>query len=110
MFQNIKREAILFRIVTVATLVYLPAIFISVSGHAPKPSYHPLPKKDPIFFSTDVIRYLNEENTVSFLFIDLQRWVGVIAPFTMLTLFLAGWWHRRTRQQSSYMAGNQWLL
>ncbi|OLN86219.1 hypothetical protein CCHL11_04097 [Colletotrichum chlorophyti] len=75
-------EAIAVRIVTVVTLIYLPATFSST------------------FFSTDVVKYQGGE---VFSRIALERFLEVTVPLMLLTFVPAGiWfsveWRRRTRK------------
>ncbi|KAH7128546.1 hypothetical protein B0J11DRAFT_578738 [Dendryphion nanum] len=73
--RNLEREAIVMRIITIVTLLYLPATFVST------------------FFSTDVIKYQNQGESDSrsrsgtFSSIALTRWLQVTLPLTALTLF-----------------------
>ncbi|KAH8724818.1 hypothetical protein GQ44DRAFT_249388 [Phaeosphaeriaceae sp. PMI808] len=80
--QNLEREAVVMRIVTIVTLVYLPATFTST------------------FFSTDVVKYQNQDGggsegsnenhkNGSFSSIALERWLQVTLPLTALTLLVA---------------------
>jgi len=59
------------RIVTVVTLIYLPATFVST------------------FFSIDIIKYQGE-GSGSFLAVALFRWLQVTLPLTLVTL-IVGW-------------------
>jgi hypothetical protein len=38
--ENLEREAIVMRIITIVTLIYLPATFVSVSRNVEKANYH----------------------------------------------------------------------
>jgi hypothetical protein len=73
--KNLEREAILMRIVTIVTLLYLPATFVST------------------FFSTDVVKYQDQDRNASgyekasFSSLALERWLQVTIPLTFLTLF-----------------------
>lgn len=73
--RNLEREAVVMRIITIVTLFYLPATFVST------------------FFSTDVIKYQNQgdgENapgTGTFSPVALKRWLQVTLPLTALTMF-----------------------
>ncbi|KAF2477653.1 uncharacterized protein BDR25DRAFT_249788 [Lindgomyces ingoldianus] len=74
---NLEREAIVMRIVTIVTLIYLPATFVST------------------FFSTDVVKYQNQSdasggsNDGSFSSLALKRWLQVTLPLTAITLAVA---------------------
>ncbi|KAL2059817.1 hypothetical protein VTL71DRAFT_10201 [Oculimacula yallundae] len=65
---SMHREAIAVRIITVVTLLYLPATFVST------------------FFSTDVIKYQNGDPGGTFSRLALNRWLQVTLPLTALTL------------------------
>ncbi|CAO1606007.1 hypothetical protein XANCAGTX0491_009506 [Xanthoria calcicola] len=64
-----QKEAIIMRIITAVTLVYLPGTFVST------------------LFSTDVIRF--PENRETFSPTALFRWLQVTFPLTILTLIVA---------------------
>jgi hypothetical protein len=72
---NLEREAIGMRIITIMTLVYLPATFTST------------------FFSTDVVKFRKQGVEVDggefFSELALKRWLQVTLPLTILTLLLA---------------------
>ncbi|KFY80124.1 hypothetical protein V499_01013 [Pseudogymnoascus sp. VKM F-103] len=75
-----RKEAIAMRIVTVVTLIYLPATFVST------------------LFSTDIVKFQDQGNGgttdslgkayVSFSSLALVRWIQVTLPLTALTLTL----------------------
>ncbi|CAO2649450.1 Nn.00g068350.m01.CDS01 [Neocucurbitaria sp. VM-36] len=72
--RNLEREAVVMRIITIVTLLYLPATFVST------------------FFSTDVVKYQDQDETNagpdgSFSALALKRWLQVTLPLTALTLF-----------------------
>ncbi|KAL2278793.1 hypothetical protein FJTKL_14134 [Diaporthe vaccinii] len=70
--QYMKNEAMLVRIVTIVTLVYLPATFTST------------------FFSTDIIKYQGQDSPGgNFSPVAMNRWLEVTVPLTFLTLLLA---------------------
>ncbi|PVH76552.1 hypothetical protein DL98DRAFT_367039, partial [Cadophora sp. DSE1049] len=67
--QNMEKEAIIVRIITIVTLIYLPATFVST------------------FFSTDVVKYQGQEYSEgSFSSVAMVRWVQVTLPLTALTI------------------------
>ncbi|KAF5505974.1 hypothetical protein CGCS363_v004313 [Colletotrichum siamense] len=67
-----EKEAILVRIVTIVTLIYLPATFVST------------------FFSTDIIKYQDSDSPKgTFSPIAMERWLQVTLPLTSLTLLVA---------------------
>ena len=103
-----QRETITMKVITVLTLVYLPATFVSVSGRL----YFPLCCKSLIspktFFSTDIVKYQNQGNSsgtdgpqASFSQLAMFRWLQVAVPLTFLTLVL-GWlgykWQERRQK------------
>ncbi|KAI1739729.1 hypothetical protein F4680DRAFT_134205 [Xylaria scruposa] len=82
MNSNMEKEAILMRIITIVTLIYLPATFVST------------------FFSTDVIKYQNGQNdSGSFSYTAMMRWLQVALPLTAVTLLLAWAWNIRAKRQ-----------
>lgn len=93
-----QKEAIAVRIITVLTLIYLPATFVSVSLKTVSSSCKWLtnPKS---FFSTDVVKYQDpnqgasqdaQESYSSFSKLAMFRWLQVALPLTAITLAL-GW-------------------
>lgn len=72
---SMEKEAIVVRIITLVTLVYLPATFVST------------------FFSTDVIKYQNQEDGTdpngTFSDTAMMRWLQVALPLTFFTLLFA---------------------
>lgn len=69
---NLEKEAIIVRIITTVTLVYLPATFVST------------------FFSTDVVKYQDEQRPEgSFSKVAMMRWLQVTLPLMFLTLVFA---------------------
>ncbi|KAI0439896.1 hypothetical protein F4803DRAFT_21233 [Xylaria telfairii] len=70
---NMERETIIVRIVTIVTLIYLPATFVS---------------------------YQNVQNNPgSFSYTAMVRWLQVALPLSALTLLLAWLWNRWAKQQ-----------
>ncbi|KAH7390459.1 hypothetical protein BKA66DRAFT_568404 [Pyrenochaeta sp. MPI-SDFR-AT-0127] len=72
--RNLEKEAVVMRIITIVTLLYLPATFVST------------------FFSTDVVKYQDQDGNNaspdgSFSALALRRWLQVTLPLTALTLF-----------------------
>jgi len=69
-----QKEAIAMRIITVVTLIFLPATFVST------------------FFSTDVVKYQNQNNggglAGSFSQTAMLRWLEVALPLTVVTLIV----------------------
>jgi len=73
--KNLEREAVVMRIITIVTLLYLPATFVST------------------LFSTDIVKYQDQNQSSdnyengSFSTLALERWLQVTIPLTALTLF-----------------------
>jgi hypothetical protein len=97
-----QREAIAMRIITVVTLIYLPATFVSVSQDFNLPFKHSL-NFVKTFFSTDIVKYQDPnagsgnatharagQYTGSYSEIAMVRWLQVTLPLTFLTLVI-GW-------------------
>jgi len=83
-----QKEAIAMRIITVVTLIYLPATFVSVSYSSLKQSCLSLRSLET-FFSTDIVKYQDAGNG-SFSDVAMMRWLQVTIPLTVLTLAI-GW-------------------
>ncbi|OAP62702.1 hypothetical protein AYL99_01929 [Fonsecaea erecta] len=82
---NMEGEAIVMRIITIVTLVYLPATFVST------------------FFGTDIVKYQDQAggpptNGV-FSEVALYRWLQVTLPLTFFTLVGAIWALRITENK-----------
>ncbi|KAH8887378.1 hypothetical protein GQ53DRAFT_726202 [Thozetella sp. PMI_491] len=95
--QNMENEAVVMRIITIVTLIYLPATFVST------------------FFSTDIIKYQDTDNDAgSFSYIAMIRWLEVTLPLTFLTLVCAWlgkkWagWHMPSQGVLSVRARSWW--
>jgi Mg2+ and Co2+ transporter CorA len=72
---NMESEAIIVRIITIVTLIYLPATFVST------------------FFSTDVVKFQGQEQEgANFSSLAMVRWVQVTLPLTALTIAFAYLW------------------
>lgn len=65
-----QKEAVAMRIITVVTLVYLPATFVST------------------FFSTDIVKYQDQNGGSSYSSLAMLRWIEVTVPLTVLTLII----------------------
>ena len=83
--ENIEREAIVVRIITIVTLSYLPATFIST------------------FFSTNIIHY-DPDTAIAggaISLMGLSQWLQITLPLTSLTLIVSwlgkSWAKRRSR-------------
>lgn len=69
---HMEREAIAVRIITIVTLIYLPATFTST------------------FFSTDIIKYQGQDSPAgNYSATAMNRWLQVTVPLTFLTLVAA---------------------
>ena len=96
------------RIITIVTLVYLPATFVSVSS-VYLPTVHRITRAHSLsmqtFFSTDVVKFQKQGVGVgengSFSPTAMKRWLQVTLPLTVVTLFLAWVTYRiaETRKQ-----------
>ncbi|KAH0364809.1 hypothetical protein KCU65_g6501, partial [Aureobasidium melanogenum] len=72
---NLEKEAIVMRIITIVTLVYLPATFVSASQH------------------TDVVHYQasgDSGSETSYSHLAMMRWLQVTLPLTFVTI-LGAW-------------------
>jgi hypothetical protein len=109
--QNMEKEAIVMRIVTLVTLVYLPATFVSVCMDRQLCRQSSLIRKTQTFFSTDVIKYQNQgaidiqasqgPDNGSFSAVALYRWLQVTLPLTALT-FLVAWLSLRFAERNRH--------
>jgi len=83
----VQRDAIMMKIITCITLIYLPATFVST------------------FFSTDVIKYQNQNEfgrsfyVSSYSKLALERWLQITLPLTTFTLILAWWFFTREKKR-----------
>lgn len=95
-----QTEAAAMRIITVLTLLYLPATFVST------------------FFSTDVVKYQNQGgggnststdgqkgDGTSYSSVAMVRWLEVTIPLTFITIVVAYCWYRRTLKRMADVAG-----
>ncbi|KAK4152639.1 hypothetical protein C8A00DRAFT_44337 [Chaetomidium leptoderma] len=70
--KNLEEEAIVVMIITLVTLVYLPATFVST------------------FFSTDIVKYQEDEYPDGkFSQLAMDRWLQVTLPLTLFTICAA---------------------
>ncbi|KAK0726600.1 hypothetical protein B0T21DRAFT_371892 [Apiosordaria backusii] len=76
--KNMEEETLVVRIITLVTLVYLPATFVST------------------LFSTDIIKYQDDAYpNGKFSEVAMVRWIQVTVPLTIMTLiaaWLGKWW------------------
>ncbi|EXJ79745.1 hypothetical protein A1O3_08028 [Capronia epimyces CBS 606.96] len=93
--QNMEKEAIVMRIITLVTLVYLPATFVSVSHNALPVLRTPdrrltRGRGNQTFFSTDIIKYQNQNGGPptdgTFSKTAMYRWLQVTLPLTLATM------------------------
>jgi hypothetical protein len=93
---NLEKEAIVMRIITIVTLLYLPATFVSVGGL----SLMSTAKRSKLtllgtqtFFSTDIIKYQNPNGGSPgpgiFSSTAMTRWLQITLPLTAVTIFIA---------------------
>jgi hypothetical protein len=89
-----QREAVAVRIITVVTLIYLPATFVSVSRIPPFVAPQSLNVLET-FFSTDIIKYQGQGNEGgSFSDTAFYRWLQIALPLTVLTLAISFAWYK----------------
>ena len=86
------------RIITIVTLIYLPATFASVRGYE-RLQDDQLTKLQT-FFSTDVVKYQAQDAGGSFSKEALYRWLQVTLPLSALTLGIGYAWYRYQTIQS----------
>lgn len=90
-----QKEAVAMRIITVVTLFYLPATFVSVSLQQASQTWYLL-NNMKTFFSTDIVKYQNNADlSASFSTTAMVRWLQVTIPLTVLTGGVAFWWFAR---------------
>jgi hypothetical protein len=93
-----QKEAIVMRIITVVTLLFLPATFVSVSSPS-QSSAETIADHLQTFFSTDVVKYQGEDHGGSWSDEAMNRWLQVTIPLTALTLLIAGIGYRYERRR-----------
>jgi len=93
-----QKEAISMRVITVVTLIYLPATFVST------------------FFSTDVVKYQNQAGNRdgpqssqivdgNFSKLALMRWLQVTLPLTAITVAVVYYYFRKARRHLASATG-----
>jgi hypothetical protein len=99
-----QTEAAAMRVVTVLTMLYLPATFVST------------------FFSTDVVHYQNQSQNnndsgsstlnstqsggeTSFSTIAMERWIEVTLPLTLVTVLIAWYLYHKSKQRIEKVTG-----
>ncbi|TID14704.1 hypothetical protein E6O75_ATG08850 [Venturia nashicola] len=93
---NMEKEAIVMRIITIVTLIYLPATFVSVCPIQLLAVI--MANKAQTFFSTDIVKYQNQDGgppgNGNFSRTALNRWLQVTFPLTAATIIFAytAWW------------------
>lgn len=83
-----QKEAIVMRIITVVTLVFLPATFVSVRD--PLLTIPITTDNLQTFFGTDIVKYQGDDHEASWSGEAMLRWLEVTIPLTLLTLLIAG--------------------
>ncbi|KAF3046160.1 hypothetical protein E8E11_000049 [Didymella keratinophila] len=76
------KEAIIMRIITIVTLIFLPATFVST------------------FFSTDIVKYQDQDGNASFSNEAMFRWLQVTLPLSAITLGIGYTWYRYQTKKS----------
>ncbi|VUC32783.1 unnamed protein product [Clonostachys rosea] len=94
--KNLENEAIVMRIITIVTLLYLPATFVST------------------FFSTDIIKYQVQDEIQAggtYSEVAMYRWLQVTLPLMFITMSAAYggkvWAERRANRSSDKPATKQ---
>jgi hypothetical protein len=89
------KEAIIMRIITIVTLIYLPATFTSVSQNS---LFHAsctiILTKRQTLFSTDIVKYQGQDANGSFSREAMFRWLQVTLPLSAMTLGVGYAWYR----------------
>ncbi|KAI9767403.1 MAG: hypothetical protein M1839_004507 [Geoglossum umbratile] len=86
-----QKEAVAMRIITVVTLIYLPATFVST------------------FFSTDVVKYQGS-NGGSYSRVAMERWIEVTVPLTVMTLVVGYCFFKRESRKADMLGLGPGLL
>jgi hypothetical protein len=116
-----QKEAIAMRIITVVTLVFLPATFVSVSRKNGLLIICFLTDVAQTFFGTDIIKYQNQSNGSSndapigpymgsFSAVALCRWLQLTIPLTVLTIGLGYYFFRRAKRSAERKLAKRGLL
>lgn len=120
-----QTEAATMRVVTVLTMLYLPATFVSVSlsdFFRPQLAYYL-----QTFFSTDVVHYQNQgqnnndsgnssfnstesSGETSFSVLAMERWIEVTLPLTLVTVLIAWWLYDRSKKRIQQITGIEGAL
>ena len=106
-----QKEAISMRVITVVTMIYLPATFVSVSFGLPIRLFPaPIPADAAqTFFSTDIVKYQNQASNRdgpqssqiadgNFSKLALMRWLQVTLPLTAITVAVVYYYFRKARK------------
>ncbi|KAJ4379240.1 hypothetical protein N0V86_005285 [Didymella sp. IMI 355093] len=86
------KEAIIMRIITIVTLIFLPATFVSVSPRLGL-SMKTLLIWRQTFFSTDIVKYQGQDENGTFSKTAMFRWLQVTLPLSALTLGVGYAWY-----------------
>ncbi|KAK0708649.1 hypothetical protein B0H67DRAFT_648682 [Lasiosphaeris hirsuta] len=90
--KNMEREAIVVRIITLVTLVYLPATFVST------------------LFSTDIIKYqVDNYPDGKYSKVAMDRWLQVTIPLTAITLFAAWYGNGWATKKAAHAVGGDFV-
>lgn len=93
------KETIVMRIITIVTLIFLPATFVSVSILY-QSACLPCADRRQTLFSTDIVKYQNTDANGSFSLLALERWLEVTLPLTFLTIAIGLIFYRLAKVKS----------
>jgi hypothetical protein len=89
MNHHMEKESVVMGIITLITLIYLPATFVSVNPYTE--TIDRMLTRKQTFFSTDVVKYQNPNGGPPtqgiFSSKAMARWFQVTVPLTLVTLF-----------------------
>ena len=90
---NLRKEAVVMRIITRVTLLYLPATFVLVGGYSFEWAKTIDENPRQTLFSTDIVKYQNQNGAEPghgiFSPVAMRRWLQVTVPLTFITLGVA---------------------
>jgi len=100
--RHMEKEAKVVRIITVLTLIYLPATFVSVSNPAKLALWRLICVQT--FFGTDVVKFQKDDDDIkssgSFSWPALLYWVGITCGLTVITLISAWYAYRKYERRA----------
>jgi hypothetical protein len=106
-----QKEAIAMKIVTVVTMIFLPATFVSVRCNHAIIVRNRLTAQ-PTFFSTDVVHYQvqtdstgSQTDSTAFSSLAMFRWLEVTLPLTAFTMVLCWLWYKWTAKKQRSKLG-----